>query len=203
MEEKISKTSLFVFSVLGLLSFGSNVFFLFSPSLETGSVILYIFTLSLQFIIGLFLVLSSVLKYKKASLLFIGLSLVYISLMDVFVTFISTLSIKQWWPIYGIILSLLLLFSGLYKYKKLKFGFAMPSFAILAMSLWYTLFSFKIIKIPFMTVVWYLGIGFLCAIALFLIIFYFLQQKHKEFVISDEDTGVFEDETSSVLRLDE
>ena len=34
-------------------------------------------------------------------------------------------------------------------------------------------------------------------IAVFLIVFFFLQQKHKELVFSDEETGVFADEEAS------
>lgn len=203
MKEGFSKTSLLILSILGLAVFGVNAFFLFSSSLEQKSAVLYIIFLILQIAYGIILAVLAVKKTKKASPLFIGLSLIYIAIMDFFVSFIFSYTITQWWPVYGLVLSFFLLASGLFKYKKLKFGFAIPSFTIFAMCLWYTLFSFKIIKIPFMTVVWYLGIGFLCAVAAVLILFFFLQQKHKELVISDEDTGVFEDETSSVLKLDD
>ena len=203
MKESIRKFFILLLIVVGLGVFGLNAFFLFSFSLGSRSEILYIASIIIQILVGICTNVIVLKVYKKASYLFIGLSLIFIAAMDFFVSFISAYSIRQWWPVYGLFLSIFLLLCGLYKYKKLKFGFTIPAVTIFGMCGWYALFSFKIIKIPFMTVVWHLGIAFLFVVAACLIFFFFLQQNHKELVISDEDSGSFEDETSSVLRVDD
>lgn len=201
-ESKINLAILFLIFI-GLLNFGINAVFLFSSALTENSKVFYIASLIFQIVIAIFIIFIALKKSKKASSLFIGMSLLLIAIMDYFVSFVWPGTIKQWWPVYGFFHSAFLIFCGIYKYKKLKFGFTIPAVTLFGMSGWYTLFSFKIIKVPFMTVVWHLGILFLVGIAACLIFFFFLQQKHKELVISDEDSGSFEDETSSVLNVDD
>lgn len=203
MKESIRKFVILLLIVVGLGVFGLNAFFLFSSSLGKRSEIIYIASIIIQTLVGICTCVMVLKNSKKVSYLFTGLSLILIALMDFFVSFVFSYTIWQWWPVYGLFLSIILLICGIYKYKKLKFGFTIPAITIFCMCGWYTLFSFKIIKIPFMTVVWHLGIAFLFAVAAFLIFFFFLQQNHKELVISDEDSGSFEDETSSVLRVDD
>ena len=51
-----------------------------------------------------------------------------------------------------------------------------------------------IIKMSFRTVVATLGPFFMGSVALFLILFFLLQQRHEELVVKDEEIGVFSDE---------
>ena len=97
-------------------------------------------------------------------------------------------SLKETWPIIGVISSLCLLVSGLYRYRKMKILYIVPSFILLLMSLWYSLFSFKVIKQPFSFVVLSLGPAFVIITVAMLIIFYFLQKKHRELIIEDEES---------------
>ena len=62
------------------------------------------------------------------------------------------------------------------------------------------------IKLSFKSVALTLGPLFMLLVAILLIVFFFVQQKHRELVFSDEETGIFSDEESSIkseLEVDE
>ncbi len=111
-------------------------------------------------------------------------------LVDVVLPF----TVKEAWPIYGVTAGLALFISGYIKYKSVKFGYGIPSVVLFGMGIWYSLFSMHIIKMSFGTVVATLGPFFMGSVALFLVLFFLLQQKHKELVLEDEEIGTFSDE---------
>ena len=88
--------------------------------------------------------------------------------------------------------------AGLWKYKVLKFGYLIPSVTLFGMGVWYSFFSFQIIKKSFSSIACTLGPLFMISIAVFLVVFFLMQQRHKELVFSDDETGVFSDEESSI-----
>lgn len=144
---------------------------------------------AVQILLGLFAVYVALKVTKKgyqvfSSLLFLLLGLYQFLLMNEVIPF----SLKETWPIIGVISSLCLLVSGLYRYRKMKILYIVPSFILLLMSLWYSLFSFKVIKQPFSFVVLSLGPAFVIITVAMLIIFYFLQKKHRELIIEDEES---------------
>ena len=106
-------------------------------------------------------------------------------------------------PCFVLVAGLLLIAAGSYKYHKLKFGFVIPSFTLVGMGLWYLLFSFRIVRLPFKTVAATMGPVFMLLVAAFLVIFFLVQQKHKELVIKDDNTGTFDDEDVPLNKLDE
>ena len=55
----------------------------------------------------------------------------------------------------------------------------------------------NIITMSFRLVVMTLGPVFLISVAAILVIYFLVQQKHKELVVSDEEIGVFSDEEAS------
>ena len=146
--------------------------------------------LILQILIAAIALVINLIFQKKAVPL-------YISLL------VFSFGIAEFWPCFVVLAGVLLIISGLYKYKKLKFGFVIPSFTLIGMGGWYLLFSFKIIKFSFLTIAAILGPVFMLAIAVFLILFFLAQQRHKELVIKDENTGTFEDEDVPLDRLDD
>lgn len=144
---------------------------------------------AVQIFLGLFAVYVALKVTKKgyqvfSSLLFLLLGLYQFLLMNEVIPF----SLKETWPIIGVISSLCLLVSGVYRYRKMKILYIVPSFILLLMSLWYSLFSFKVIKQPFSFVVLSLGPAFVIITVAMLIIFYFLQKKHRELIIEDEES---------------
>ena len=131
-------------------------------------------------------------------LLYLCWSLIYL----VTYTFFS-FALHEMWPLLGVSAGILWFIAGKWKYNVLKFGYLIPSFTLFGMGCWYSLFSFGIIKLSFRTVASTLGPLFMLLIAVFLIIFFLLQQKHKELVFSDEETGIFADEEVSTVMEDE
>jgi|GEM_PF-1380682 hypothetical protein len=115
-------------------------------------------------------------------------------------------SLNQMWPLLGIVAGVLWFIAGRWKYKVLKFGYLIPSVTLFGMGLWYSLFSFGLIRLSFKSVALTLGPLFMLMVAVLLIVFFFVQQKHSELVFSDEETGIFSDEESSIkseLEVDE
>lgn len=176
-------------------------FLLFSFTNSTGRTqeIISVVFLILQFILGVLISVLSVRWTHRATQLFIGLLLFFWGVTHVFVSNILPVTIKECWPIYGVVAGILLFVSGFYKYHKIKFGFFIPSVTLVGMGLWYSFFSFKIIKKSFLTVASNIGPLFMLLIAILLVILFLLQQKHKKLVFPDDETGTFSDEDEEIM----
>ncbi len=151
----------------------------------------------LQALIGLSLVIFSRKISKKFFHLFIGLLYLCWSIFSLFTELVFPFTIKEVWPLFGVITGILWFVAGRIKYGRMKFGFVIPSVTLFGMGLWYSLFSFNIIKLSYKSIACSLGPIFMVSIAVFLVLFFLAQQKHKELVFTDEETGVFSDEESS------
>ncbi len=143
---------------------------------------------AVQILLGLFAVYVALRVTKKgyqvfSSFLFLLLGLYQFLLMNKVIPF----SLKETWPIIGVISSICLFISGYFRYRKIKILYIVPSLILVIMSLWYSLFSFKVIKQPFSFVVLSLGPAFVFISVTMLISFYFLQKKHRELIIEDEE----------------
>ena len=103
-------------------------------------------------------------------------------------------TIYQWWPFLGISVGLILFVTGIYKYRRITVGFAIPSLTIFLMGGWFMLFSFKIIKVPFSQVALIGGPLFMIFLMVSLFAFFLLQQKNKNLVIEDDEPDSFEDD---------
>lgn len=160
--------------------------------------ILNITFMILQAGIGLSVVIISRKITKKFFHLFVGLLYLFWSILALFMELVFPFTIKEFWPLFGVIAGLLWFIAGCLKYGRLKFGFVIPSVTLFGMGLWYSLFSFGIVKLSFKSVACSLGPVFMISIAVFLVLFFLAQQRHKELVFSDEETGVFSDEESSI-----
>ena len=103
-------------------------------------------------------------------------------------------TIYQWWPFLGIAVGLILFVTGIYKYRRITVGFAIPALTIFLMGGWFMLFSFKIIKVPFSQVALIGGPLFMIFLMVSLFAFFLLQQKNKNLVIEDDEPDSFEDD---------
>ncbi|MCR4579733.1 MAG: hypothetical protein K5681_05230 [Treponema sp.] len=147
-----------------------------------------------QLILSVLIIIGTFINHKKAVPLYMGLLMLFWAIVDIIIYTSKSYGISEFWPLYVIIAGIMLIVSGVYKYKKLKFGFVIPAITLIGMGGWYILFSFRIIKMSFLTVAAILGPVFMLGVAIFLVVFFLVQQKHKELVINDEDTGTFADE---------
>lgn len=156
--------------------------------------ILYMVCLYVQVLVGAFAIFWSLSKTKKAFHLFCGLMFFTYSVLTLLIMFCLPYTMKVWWPVFGILAGSELLVSGLYKYKKIKFGFLVPSCFFIFIDLWYMLFTFQIIKVPFSKVVRFSAPAVFVVVAAVLMGFFAVQQKHKNLAIKDDEQGTFSDE---------
>ena len=143
---------------------------------------------TVQVLLGIFAVFVALKVTKKAyqvfsSVLFLLLGIFQFLLVNEIVPY----SLKQLWPAIGILASFSLFFACFWRYKQIKIVYIVPTLILLLMSCWYFLFSFKIIKMSFSFVVTTIGPFFVIVTILSVISFYFLQKKHKELVVKDEE----------------
>lgn len=194
--------SIYVLIIFGiLLAIGCTTIVIISPVSKSVNILNLIFII-VQAGIGLATAIIAKKFTKKFFHYFMGLLYLSWSLIYLVTYTLFDFMFKEMWPLLGMSAGLLWFVAGMWKYKVLKFGYLIPSVTLFGMGLWYSLFSFGLIKLSFKTVASTLGPLFMLLIAVFLIVFFFLQQKHKELVFSDEETGVFADEEAS-FKADE
>lgn len=182
--------------LLGLTTFCFIValFYFFNNPLLNPTSYIFAVCLYFQLIFGVFAIFWSTKKTKKAYQLFLGLIFLFWSVTSLFFFYFSPKTINSFWPIYGAETGIMLFISGLYKYKKLKFGYLFPSVTLFIICFWYFLFTLKIIDVPFSKVARISIPIFFFTIAILLILFFILQKKNKKFFINDEEQGSFSDE---------
>ncbi len=76
----------------------------------------------------------------------------------------------------------------------MKVGFVFPAIVIFCFSCWYSLFSFKIIKLPFSKIVLLSSPWFLATVAVFLIFYFLVQQKNKNLIIEEDEAEAFSED---------
>ena len=159
--------------------------------------------LSIQIVLGVIICATAVIITKKTYQFYLGALFVSYGALTEIVSYVFLPALSKWWPVYGMVAGLLLIVCGFLGYTKIKFGYFIPGFTLIGMGFWYALFSFNVINIPFLTVVGMAGPAFFLLIAILLIVFFCVQQKHKEFVFTDEDgAGDFSDEEPLVPQTD-
>lgn len=201
MDEKNSKLLNILISC-GITLFAIGCVF-YSLSMKRNAIdVLFVVMICFQLIIGTVICTLSAVKTKKAYHMFVGSILVFWGTLTILIRHVLPFTISQWWPVYGIVAGVILFASGLFKYHKLKFGYCIPAITLFLMGIWYALFSFNVIKVSFVSIAGTIGPLFMLLIAVLLVLFFLLQQKHKELIITDEDTGVFSDEDPVVPKND-
>lgn len=188
-----SSNALNIMIVLGMLFL--IMVMIFSLSIENiyQANLFYLLILVFQICSGAIIINNTVILTHKGFHFFMGLLFAGWGIMILLIQTVIPYSLGQCWPLFATLSGVVLLSAGLYKYRKIKFGYLMPAIFLVCMGIWYMLFSFKIIKVPFITVSKIAGPIFLFLMALTMVLFFVLQQRHKELVIND-DEGVFSDE---------
>jgi hypothetical protein len=198
MKESKSHKSIQVLIIFGVLFLITCAIITILHPISKPVNVLNITFMILQAVIGLSVVIISRRLTKKFFHLFAGLLYLCWSILSLLTELVLPFTIKEVWPLFGVLTGILWFIAGLIKYKRMKFGFVIPSITLFGMGIWYSLFSFEIVKLSFKSVACSLGPIFMVSIAVFLVLFFLAQQKHKELVFSDEETGVFSDEETSI-----
>ena len=193
---KLTK-SLYFMIALGIRILAACFMFAVVNPVSKSIDILHIFLLFFQAIIGIGIIILGKIITHKFFHMAIGLIFFMSSIVSIMMALVLPFTIKELWPVYGVIAGLALFISGFLKYKSVKFGYLIPSVTLFCMGIWYLLFSLQIMPLSFSMVVYTLGPAFLIMIAFLLVVYFFVQQKHSDFVLKDEEIGAFSDEEAS------
>lgn len=159
--------------------------------------ILNLVILIFQGLLGIVIIIIGKKITHKFFHMFIGLAFFLCSLVLIMMVLVLPFTIKELWPVYGVIAGISLFISGFLKYKSVKFGYLIPAVTLVGMGIWYLMFSLQLMPLSFSMVVYTLGPAFLIMIAVLLVAYFFVQQKHSDLVFKDDEIGVFSDEEAS------
>ena len=139
--KKFNITVLNVFAILGVILFlvlFVCAAFIANNNPNFSSLILPI----VQIILGVLTIIFALIFTKRAYHLFIGMFLLFwgFVIMLAIQNFIPY-SVYQWWPVLGISSGFFIFLSGLYKYKKINFGYLLPSLVLFLLGIYFMLFS--------------------------------------------------------------
>ena len=154
---------------------------------------------------GIAVLVLSIRNTKRLHQIFIGFELLFWGIVVVLnENQILPYTFIQWWPMIGVTAGIFLCIAGKVKYGKLQVGYFIPALTLFLMGIWFMLFSFKIIKVPFQTVALVGGPLFIIMAGIFIIAFFLLQRNNSSLVAKD-DENIDQDteEMSNVAPLEE
>ena len=123
---------------LGTLFCFTNALMLFMNSTGESVGSLTVMLLALQIVFSALIIIFANTE-KKAVSLYVGSLYLAWAFMNIVVYAADDYGIIEFWPCFVLIAGILLIVAGYYKYKKLKFGFVIPSVTLVGMGLWYML----------------------------------------------------------------
>lgn len=193
---KLTK-SLYFMIALGILILAACFVFAVINPISRKIDILNLVILIFQGFLGIVIIIIGKKITHKFFHMFIGLAFFLCSLVLIMMVLVLPFTIKELWPVYGVIAGISLFISGFLKYKSVKFGYLIPAVTLVGMGIWYLMFSLQLMPLSFSMVVYTLGPAFLIMIAVLLVAYFFVQQKHSDLVFKDDEIGVFSDEEAS------
>lgn len=195
MEEKkdkkiqIKKQSLKLCLVFGLLLIIIGVSLVVLPFTNT-TYIHYVIRPFIIFLIGSVGLYFTLIKRKNSAVFFLSSLCVLYSCFIVFIdSHIIEYSLMKMWPIIVIFAGVSLIFTNLYKWKKLTSSFTIPAIALCIMGVLFLLFSLDIIKIKFITAVTE-SLPFLIIIfgLILICLFFYVQYKEPKQISDDKES---------------
>ena len=193
---KLTK-SLYFMIALGILILAACFVFAVINPISRKIDILNLVILIFQGLLGIVIIIIGKKITHKFFHMFIGLAFFLCSLVLIMMVLVLPFTIKELWPVYGVIAGISLFISGFLKYKSVKFGYLIPAVTLVGMGIWYLMFSLQLMPLSFSMVVYTLGPAFLIMIAVLLVAYFFVQHKHSDLVFKDDEIGVFSDEEAS------
>ncbi|MBO4640048.1 MAG: hypothetical protein J5710_09870 [Treponema sp.] len=154
---------------------------------------------------GIAVLVLSIRYTKRLHQIFIGFELLFWGIFVVLHELrILPYTFMQWWPMIGVTAGIFLCIAGKVKYQKVLTGYFIPSLTLFLLGIWFMLFSFNIVKVPFQTVAIVGGPLFLMMSGVFIIALFLLQKNHSNLVAKDDENIDLEtDEMSSIAPLEE
>ena len=196
VSDKMLKPVHFMIAAGIVLAVSCLAFAVINPASKSIDILNIIF-LILQASFGIAIIVASKKISHKFFHMFMGYIFLFWSIISILTDIILPFTKKEMWPMYGVAAGVAMIIAGYRKYRSIKFGYLIPAVTLCGMGIWYLFFSMNIITLSFRIVVFTLGPVFLISVAALLVIFFLVQQKHKELVFSDDEIGVFSDEEAS------
>lgn len=197
MERSLKVSNILI--VFAIISFVVMLFLANANRSTVGAQVLLLSSIIFQIIFGSIVLGVSVGITKKTAHFFIALILLGYGFTTLLLFTCLPFSFGQIWPSFSLYTGLSIMGSSLFKFKKIKFGYGFSGLFFTLMGVLYGLFSFNIIKFSFKDVARIGGPILLLITIIGMIVFFLLQQKHKELVLKDEDLGVFSEEDDNLI----
>lgn len=153
---------------------------------------------------GLFVLIMGIKYTKRIHHIFVGFELLFwgVAIFLLIRDYIPY-TFPQYWPMIGVVSGIFLFIAGFIKFKKILFGYFIPSILLFLLGLWYMLFSFKIIEIPFYYVAIVGGPLFFIMSAIFIIGFFLLQKKYTNLIKPDDNAVELDSEFAEAETEDD
>lgn len=194
MKKRLSILILNILISCDFLLLIAGFLFLYSDTAFFASQTLCISLLVLQILCGFLIQLFAVKKSRKAYQLMLGSVFFSWGFLSLAVQLFPELRFVRIWPLFLFFPGLSLLTCGYYRYKKFTVNIVIPALIIMVMSVWYLLFSLKIIKVSFKKVTMIVAPFLIVGVLLLFILLYFLQKKNKQFIIDENIPTDFEND---------
>jgi FtsH-binding integral membrane protein len=101
---------------------------------------------------------------------------------------------RQTWPVMVIAAGISLVPAGLYKLRRMKSIYLFPAISLIVLGIFFSLFSFHILKVSLSTFIHQWWPLFFVIIGVILVVLYFIQQiRRKDFPYMDDDSLMEDD----------
>lgn len=185
--KQLPKKVLNIILAVGLL-FLSVGFLTFVYALETNHENFFKFWPLFVIFTGLFVTYFSITVFHRSYLLFGGIAF---SFSGCFMEFLSqditSLTYVQLWPVFLLIAGISLLLACIYKFRRPRPNYIVPSVIMILLGIVFLLFSLDVIKVSFVTFMVIVGPCLLFGAGVTAVILFVAQSTHKELVVQEED----------------
>lgn len=178
-------------AMLGYLLIATGFLVIYFDSNFAMSLPVMIAYLVAQTIIGFIMQFLAIRHTKSIYHIFSGALVFICGLISLLLQFFEDLKFSQVWPLYAFFCGLILMECSWFRHKKIRAEYGIPSLILMIMSLYYLLFSLKIIKVSLSLISFFVAPVLIIGITLLLMVFYFLQKKHKGLVLDDKNSDEF------------
>ena len=178
-------------AMLGFFLIATGFLIIFYDSDFAPSLPILIGFLVFQIILGFVIQLLAIRKTKSIYHIFSGALFFICGLISLLLLIFDDIKFSQVWPLYGFFCGLILLECSWFRHRKVRAEYGIPAFVVIVMSIYYSLFSLKIIKVSLSFISFFVAPVLIVGLTLLLVVFYFLQKKHKELVLDDENSDEF------------
>lgn len=179
--------------VLGIVLVIAGIFLMATHSFASGETITT--RVIVNIIVGALFLFLGLGPFSNWLLILLGLFFLQMGLLFLLIDLhVIPYTIRQTWPIMVIAAGISLVPAGLYKLRRMKSIYLFPAISLIALGIFFSLFSFHILEVSLSTFIHQWWPLFFVIIGVILVVLYFIQQiRRKDFPYMDDDS-LMEDE---------